>query len=437
MGWSFLFLSIFVTPVKADETHSALVIGNGTYTFAPLSNPPNDADLMAERLRALKFTVTHRKNLTQNEMKELIRDFGKTLKKHREAVGVFYYSGHGMQVEGRNYMIPIGVEIEDESDVSIYGVGIDTVLASMKFSGNNMNFIVLDACRNNPFEKSFKSPTKGLARMNAPKGSLIAFATEPHKVARQGRGRYSLFTKALSEELLKVGLGVEKMFKNVRVAVHDQTGGKQLPTTESRLLADFIFHPAQNLAQQPSLAVPPSTLKEQNDIAKLFSEGVPLFDKLLRESDQELPEHAKELKKRCSTEYVEWFEVTLTGNLCIWEFGADYEKFKKVIPQSYLAQSLNFLSLGDIKKTWDGHAVVAKKDLASSYCRHFGLRLFTPEELKIAQEEASGGYWNSYNAFWTTEGITDTTPDNPYDGHQKKKPEEITYANVVCGKDAL
>jgi len=238
-----LLLLVSGTSALAKETRIALVIGNGAYKFSPLSDPPNDADLMAERLKALDFTVTHRKNQTQKEMKTLIKKFGKTLKQDKESIGLFYYSGHGMQVGGRNYMIPIQANIKDEEDVSIDGVGIDEVLIRMKSAKNAMNFIILDACRNNPFEKSFKAATSGLAKMSAPKGSLIAFATEPHKVARQGKGRYSLFTEALSKELLKPGIGVEKMFKNVRVAVHNTSGEEQLPTTDNRLLADFFFRP--------------------------------------------------------------------------------------------------------------------------------------------------------------------------------------------------
>ncbi|GJL61946.1 MAG: hypothetical protein NPIRA04_06000 [Nitrospirales bacterium] len=235
---------MFSAPALAQDSRIALVIGNGSYKPSQLSDPPNDAELMAERLKALNFTVTLKKNLTQNKLKQLIRDFGKTLKKNKDAVGLFYYSGHGMQVDGRNYMIPIGASIDDESDVSIEGVEINDVLTRMTFAGNNMNFIILDACRDNPFEKSFKGAAKGLARMATPQGSLVAFATEPHKVARQGKGSYSLFTEALAQELLNPAVEVEKMLKNVRVEVHRITKGKQLPTTENKLLGDFFFNPA-------------------------------------------------------------------------------------------------------------------------------------------------------------------------------------------------
>lgn len=237
-----LFVLIFCAGEVLAETRIALVIGNGNYNASPLSNPVNDAKLVAATLEKLNFKVTMQVNVDQKTFKRLIRDFGKLLKHNRDAIGLFYYSGHGMQVEGRNYMIPVGANILDETDVSIDGVSVDDVLTRMKVAHNTMNFIILDACRDNPFEKSFKSESQGLGRMDAPKGSLIAFAAEPHRVALQGSGKYSIFTEALAQKIMEKGLPVEQVFKNVRIVVDQKTNGKQLPVTENRLLGNFVFN---------------------------------------------------------------------------------------------------------------------------------------------------------------------------------------------------
>ncbi len=236
---------LFICPYNAvADPRIALVIGNGAYGADPLSDPPNDAQLIDETLRLLNFEVIKSTDVKQKEMKYLIRDFSKRLEENKSSVGLFYYSGHGMQVRGRNYMIPIDAKILEESDVSIWGVGVNEVLSSMYTAQNVMNFIILDACRDNRYEKSFKSARKGLSEMHEkdiPKGSLIAFAAEPHKVALQGSGKYSIFTEALSREMVKPDVPVEKVFKNVRIIVDKETKGRQLPVTENRLLGDFYF----------------------------------------------------------------------------------------------------------------------------------------------------------------------------------------------------
>lgn len=170
------------------ETRIALVIGNGAYEEGPLDNPPRDAELMAETLRDLDFAVTFEKNVDQRTMKRLIAAFGDRLRETSDAVAFFYYSGHGMQVKGRNYMIPVDARIHDEPDVEIDGVSAWRVLTNMEYAQTTMNVVVLDACRNNPFEKRFKSPQEGvgLAPMQAPAGTLIAYATAPGDVADPG-----------------------------------------------------------------------------------------------------------------------------------------------------------------------------------------------------------------------------------------------------------
>ena len=140
-------------------------------------------------------------------------------------------------------MIPIDAEIMGESDIEIEGIGVDDVLTRMNDAGNAMNFIFLDACRDNPFEKSFKSATKGLKPMVAPAGVLIAFAAQANKVALQGPGKYSYFTEALAQEIVKPGISVLEMLRFVRVAVNKKTNGRQIPVTQDQLLAAYYFYP--------------------------------------------------------------------------------------------------------------------------------------------------------------------------------------------------
>jgi formylglycine-generating enzyme required for sulfatase activity len=217
----------------------ALVIGNAAYDTSPLKNPTNDAADVAAALRALGFDVTLGQNWTKRQMEDAIYAFGQRLK--AGGVGLFYYSGHGMQVAGRNYLIPIGCRVEDERDVEFEAVDANRVLAKMDAAGNGLNLMILDACRNNPFARSFRSETQGLAQMDAPVGTYIAYATAPGSVAADGEGRNGTYTAALLKEMRKPGLKVEEVFKQVRADVSRATGGKQLPWDASSLVGDFFF----------------------------------------------------------------------------------------------------------------------------------------------------------------------------------------------------
>jgi formylglycine-generating enzyme required for sulfatase activity len=246
----FCIMLVAHAELASAETRIALVIGNGAYTASPLRNPPNDVKLIAKILANLGFDVTERTNVDQKTMKTLIRDFGDRIKARKDATGVFYYSGHGMQVDGRNYMIPVpGETIRDEGDVKIEGVGVDEVLTRMEFAGNAASFVFLDACRDNPFQKSFKSAASGLARMDPPTGSLIAFAAEPNKRALEGPGNYSYFTEALAQEIVKPDVPITDVLINVRKTVVNRTARKQVPVDESQLLEKFYFNSKPGVSQ--------------------------------------------------------------------------------------------------------------------------------------------------------------------------------------------
>ena len=223
----------------------ALVIGNGAYTSAPpLKNPPNDARDMAVTLRALGFDVTNGMNVNQRDMKRLIREFGQKLK--TGGSGLFYYAGHGVQSKGRNYLIPVDANITSEAEVEDSGVDVSLVLNFMDDAQNGLNIVILDACRNNPFSRSFRSASDGLAQVDAPTGTLIAYATAPGRVASDGTGQNGLYTSELLKQMRVAGLSATEMFMRVRAEVMKQTANKQVPWEASSLVGTFFFSGGTN-----------------------------------------------------------------------------------------------------------------------------------------------------------------------------------------------
>ena len=173
------------------EVRNALVIGNGDYgQVGSLDNPTNDARLMASTLRELDFEVIEVVDASQIEMKRAVRNFGNRLNQAgRDGIGLFYFAGHGVQVNGANYIIPVDAVIEKEGDVDIEAINANSVLSMMEYSNARLSFVVLDACRNNPYSRGFRSMTRGLAKMNAPTGSFIAYATSPGGCCRRRNRR--------------------------------------------------------------------------------------------------------------------------------------------------------------------------------------------------------------------------------------------------------
>jgi uncharacterized caspase-like protein len=232
-----------VQPGSANTKTSkrlALVIGNGAYTNAPpLRNPPNDARDITATLGALGFDVTSGINANQREMKRLIREFGQKLR--AGGSGLFFYAGHGVQSSGRNYLIPVDADIQSEAEVEDSSVDVSLVLKYMDEAQNGLNVVILDACRNNPFARSFRSASDGLAQVDAPTGTLIAYATAPGRVASDGTGQNGLYTSELLKQMRVPGLSATEMFMRVRGEVMKQTGNKQVPWEASSLVGSFYF----------------------------------------------------------------------------------------------------------------------------------------------------------------------------------------------------
>jgi len=239
--------------LSATEKRIALVIGNGAYKSDPLRNPVNDATDIADALEGLGFSVSLKIDADQRNMKQAIRAFGKRLRKG--GIGLFYFAGHGVQVRGINYLIPIGVRIESEADVEYEAVDAGRVLAQMEEAENSLNIIILDACRDNPFARSFRSSSSGLAKMDAPTGSILAYATAPGSIASDGPGRNGLYTSALLKHMMTPGLEIGRLFRQVRIDVLSSSGEKQVPWEASSLTGDFYFNSGRGISVVPKQPV--------------------------------------------------------------------------------------------------------------------------------------------------------------------------------------
>jgi len=221
----------------------ALIIGNANYVNAGvLRNPVNDAKSIENILKILGFDVLAYLNTSQTEMKKAIDNFGEKLKDYD--IGLFFYAGHGIQVKGHNYLIPVDAKLKSENDVEYDCVDAGRVLAKMEDSDNKTNIIILDACRNNPFERSWTRSTQGqgLAFMNAPSGSLIAYATQPGNTSSDGSRRNGLYTSALLKHIKTKNITILEMFQKGRSTVMRQTGKNQIPWESMFLRGNFYFN---------------------------------------------------------------------------------------------------------------------------------------------------------------------------------------------------
>lgn len=239
--WALALAMLWVAAPAWAEPRTALVIGNGAYREAPLKNPANDARDIAAKLRELGFQVIERLDVDRPVMRQALREFEQRLREQR-GVGLFYYAGHGVQLKGQNYLIPVGVDIRQEFEVPDEAVDAEAVLRAMESAGNELNIVILDACRNNPFTRGFGPSGRGLARMDGPAGTFIAYATAPGAISQDGQaGRNSPYTRSLLAAMSVPGLSLEQVFKQVLVTVERETGGAQIPWVASSLRGEFYF----------------------------------------------------------------------------------------------------------------------------------------------------------------------------------------------------
>lgn len=243
-----------------QEKRVALVIGNSAYEIGALANPANDAKDLATTLRKLGFDVTEIINKPRKEMELSIREFGNKIK--NGGVGLFYFAGHGVQIKDRNYLIPIGANIEKEEDVEFEGVDVGRVLGEMNAAQNRLNIVILDACRNNPFARSFRSSNSGLAQIKAPSGTIISYATAPGEVASDGTGKNGLYTQEFLKYIQEPGLEIGIVFRRVRESVEQKSGNKQTPWENSSIKGEFYFVTASNNGNSNDVTIDTSA-KEQ------------------------------------------------------------------------------------------------------------------------------------------------------------------------------
>ena len=266
-----IILSLLLTNNLLAENRLALLIGNSKYIHGgSLNNSVTDVRAMKRALEDLGFTVLKYENCTQKTMKKAMDNFGIKLK--GQDVGLFFYSGHGVQVNGHNYLIPTNAKLHNENDTEYDCVRADRVLAKMESAGTKTSIVILDACRDNPFERSWRKGTKGsgLAFMNAPSGSLIAYSTAPGKTALDGKGKNSPYTYALLKHIRTPNITVLEMFQGVRSTVMVRTGGKQTPWESTSLRGNFYFNDKREMAvvkDPEQKSSPPETTAKPDAVA--------------------------------------------------------------------------------------------------------------------------------------------------------------------------
>ena len=269
------------TPSRPVETgtappmarRTALVIGNAAYAESPLQNAVKDAIDITASLRRLGFEVTLLQDVPLQEMEEAVNAFN--LRLRQGGMGLFYFAGHGVQLDGENYLIPLKARIARQQDIRYQALPMGRIMGAMEDAKNELNILILDACRNMPLSRSWRSSQVGLAPPPTARGMLIAYATAPGGMAADGTGENGVYTKHLLQAMAVPGLSIEQVFKQVRYGVVTETEGKQTPWESSSLLGDFAFMPAQ-ANPVPAGAPPyPSAASEPEAVLWSLSERSP------------------------------------------------------------------------------------------------------------------------------------------------------------------
>jgi uncharacterized caspase-like protein len=246
-------IAFYVSAAHA-EPRTALVIGNGNYSFSKLANPTNDATDIAIALRGAGFDVIVKTDADQATMKDAIRSFGRSLKT-KGGVGLLFYAGHGLQAHGENYLLPIGERPISEDALKANGVTAAEAVDAMSAAKNSLNIVILDACRDNPLA-SVSGATKGLSRIDSSSSLFVSFSTSPGEVALDGDGRNSPYSKNLKGALDTSNLTLEDTFKRTLKGVYQETRGQQQPWISSSFFGEFVFRPDGRPAMTPAPAGP-------------------------------------------------------------------------------------------------------------------------------------------------------------------------------------
>jgi hypothetical protein len=288
-------LALLSAAPAAAEKRVALVVGNSAYQYiTKLDNPNHDAVLMADTLSGLGFTLIGGRaqlDLDKAGLDTAVQNFGRLVQ--GSDVALFYYAGHGVQVSGSNYLVPVSANPTREADVDFQMVDINLVLHQMQGAGTRLNLVILDACRNNPFgARGLRSADGGLAQMRAPEGTLISYATQPGSVAQDGSDGHSPYTKALATTLRQPGLDIFQTFNQVGLTVKRETGGSQQPWVSSSPIDGTFYFVAPAAAPGPQAAMTPQQPPRLADTLRPDPDFVPIKDDaLLRELSDRLYEH--------------------------------------------------------------------------------------------------------------------------------------------------
>jgi uncharacterized caspase-like protein len=249
----------------------ALVIGNSAYGFGPLKNPANDAKALGAELKQTGFEVTVGLDLTRKDMLEAIRAYGESLNKAK-AIGVFYFAGHGLQLAWRNYLVPTDASIAKMEDIQAKCVDVNAVIEGIAKAVNPMNVVILDACRENPFGSDVKLDQKGLSQLDAPPGTILAYATAPGNLASDGDGANGLYTEQLLREMKVPEAKIEDVFKRVRLTVRRRSNGQQVPWESTSLEEDFWFIPPKEM--QKLAAAEAERVRKEKEAERVWQERI-------------------------------------------------------------------------------------------------------------------------------------------------------------------
>lgn len=256
-------LSSLPPALAAEAGRLALVIGNDAYKEVPLGNARNDANAIAGLLRRAGFEVDLQLDTTRTVLARAIERFGLALTRAEAKLGLFFYAGHGVQVDWRNYLVPVDAKVETAASLLTECVDLGALLALLDQAKGRNFIIILDACRENPFGRAYRPPQIGLSQFDAPHGTLLAFSTSPGKLAADGTDKHSVYTEHLLKELAVPGQRIESVLKRVRLNVRFATNGAQIPWESTSLEDDIVL-----VADAKPPAAPDPRLLAQQDAAR-------------------------------------------------------------------------------------------------------------------------------------------------------------------------
>lgn len=360
---TFLFLPFFIFS-QMNERRLALVIGNSNYENGGLKNPVNDARLIASTLDSLDFDIILKENLaTKRDMTDAIREFGS--KRSEYDVAFVYYAGHGIQVDDENFLLPTKEVFEEEFDVLDYGFSVQNIMRYLRAQTNQVNILILDACRDNPFESKWNTTrslkSQGLAKIPPPTGSLIAFSTDSGQTAPDGDGENSIYTISLSKNMLLEDTSIDQVFRNVRAEVLSQTNGNQRPVEATQLTGQTFFLNPGNF-EEDFIEIDNILLKNQN-ISRVIEISTQIIAKqpnnyrafekrghahhILRNYDQAILDYEKAIQINPNSLGSYKYYITTpnaiiyAGLLDAYEQLNDYENYKIKLDNLYLAGKNN------------------------------------------------------------------------------------------------